>query len=125
MSLRTILRFSDAAEGEALHEAREQEVRRARLELARRQSAWTEIPETRLVRRGRYLVDAETDFVYVLRRGLVFEPGRAAVGYVADQTPMTYFVDQAGEIVFLEQPGAPRTWSEIVERKARRERAAK
>jgi hypothetical protein len=50
-------------------------VREARLELARRMSAWTEIPETRLVRRGRYLVDAETDLVHLIRRGHVFGPG--------------------------------------------------
>jgi hypothetical protein len=36
---------------------------------------------------------------------------------------MTYTVDEAGTVIFLEQPGGSRTWSEIVERKARRGRA--
>jgi hypothetical protein len=87
----------------------ERQVRQARLDLARRQPAWTEIPETRLVRRGPFLVDAETDLVYVRRRGVVFEPGRANVGYIRESTGMTYTVDQADNIVFLEQPGRPST----------------
>jgi hypothetical protein len=82
-----------------------------------------EIPETRLVRRGRFLVDAETDLVYVLRRGVVFEPGRAVVGYVPDTVPMTFTVNEADdEIVFLDQPSGVGTWSEVVERQTRRGR---
>ena len=60
----------------------ERQVRQARLDLARRRvthANWTEIAEP--VRRGKYLVDAD-DLVYMLRRGHVFEPGRAHVGYV-------------------------------------------
>jgi hypothetical protein len=56
---------------------RERRVREARLEQARRQPTWTEVPETRLVRRGRLFVDAETDLVYMHHRGVVFEPGSA------------------------------------------------
>jgi hypothetical protein len=93
-------------------------VRKARIELARRQSTWTEIPETRLVRRGPFLVDAETDLVWIYRRGHVFEPGRATVGFIPDGAAMTYAVDQNDNIIFVEHPGGPRTWSEIVERKA-------
>ena len=98
----------------------ERQVREKRLELARRRTNWTEIPETRLVRRARFLVDAETDLMWVVRRGHVFEPGRAAVGYVSDNAPMTFFVDRDADVVFLEQPGGPRTWSEVVARRARR-----
>ncbi|HUP50871.1 MAG TPA: hypothetical protein VM198_00240 [Longimicrobiales bacterium] len=98
----------------------ERQVREARLDLARRKSNWTEIPEVRLVRRGPFLVDAETDFLWTFRRGHVFEPHRASVGYVTNDTPMTYFVDQADNVVFLEPPSGPRTWSEIVTRRTRR-----
>jgi hypothetical protein len=101
----------------------ERQVREARLQLARRRPKWIEVPESRLVRRGPFLVDAETDLVYVLRRGHVFEPGSATIGYVPHDTPMTYTVNEHGTVVFLEASGS-RTWSEIVERKARRERAA-
>jgi hypothetical protein len=33
---------------------------------------------------------------------------------------MTFFVSALGDVVFLEHPGGPNTWSEIVARKARR-----
>lgn len=101
----------------------ERQVREKRLEIARQRSNWTEIPETRLVRRGPFWVDAETDLLWVVRRGHVFEPGRAGVGYVTNDTAMTYTVDAAGEVVFLESPSGPRTWSEVVERRAKRGRA--
>lgn len=116
-SIRRARNIADAPVNPALAE-HERQVRQTRLELARRTSAWTEIPETRLVRRGRYLVDAETDLVYVLRRGVVFETGNATVGYVVPGTPMTYTV-KAGDVVFLEQPSS-HTWSEVVARRARR-----
>ncbi len=100
----------------------ERQVRKARLEIARRQHGWQEIPETRLVQRNRFLVDAETDLLYVLRRGVVFEPGRATIGYIGSDAVLTYYVDRDGGIVFHEQPGgALRTWSEVVPRQARRE----
>jgi hypothetical protein len=99
----------------------ERHVREKRLETARGRTNWTEIPETRLVRRGPFLVDAETDLLWTVRRGHVFEPYRASVGYVTEATPMTFFVDGDGDIAFLESPGsAPLTWSEIVARRARR-----
>ena len=129
MNLRTRIRpFSDAAliEGTLTDQDRaehERQVRQARLELARRETHWTEIaPAERLVRRGPLFVDSETDLVWVVRRGHIWEPGRASVGYLPDNTPMTYFVDQLGEVVFLEAPGGmPRTWSEVVARQAARE----
>ena len=95
------------------------EVRAKRLENARKTRNWTEIPQTSLVPRGRhYLVHAETDELFTLRGGEVFEPGKASIGYIGDGWEMHYFVDQAGEVVFLErQPGL---WSDIVARQARR-----
>jgi hypothetical protein len=117
-SIRPARNIEDVPVDPALAE-HEKAVREARLDLARRQSAWVEIPETRLVRRGRYLVDAETDLVYTLRRGVVFETGNATVGYVVPGTPMTYTVNEADEVVFLEQPSS-HTWSEVVARRARR-----
>jgi hypothetical protein len=102
----------------------ERHVREARLANARRQSAWTEIPEPRLVPRGRgLLVDAETDFVWVVRRGHVWEPHKATIGFVPDDAALTFTVNQNGGVVFLEQPGSLRSWSEYVERQARRGRA--
>jgi hypothetical protein len=117
--LRSARNIEDAID--PAHAEHERQVRERRLELARRRSNWTEIPESRLVRRGgRFLVDAETDLLYLLRRGHVFEPGNATVGYVTESAEMTYYVDAADNIVFLEHPGSPHTWSEIVARKARR-----
>lgn len=111
----------DAADNaRADHERR---VRQARLELARRQQTWTEIPETRLVSRGRFLVDAETDLVYMRRRGVVFEPGRSTIGYVPEGAAMSFYVDTGDNIVFVEHPGGLETWSELMERKARRGKA--
>ena len=92
-----------------------------RLEFARRQANnWTELAEVGLVRRGPFLVDSESDQLYVLRRGVVFEPNRATVGYIPDNTPMTFYVDQADNIVFVERYSGAATWSEIVARRARR-----
>ena len=71
-------------------------------------------------RRGRLLVDAETDLVYIRRCGVVREPGCATVGFLTPGTSMLFYVDQGGRVVFLEHLGGPRTWSAVVERKARR-----
>ncbi len=119
----SLLRFSDAdqVEGRITDRQRaehERHVRAARLEEARRQTTWREIPETSLVRRGPFLVDSETDAVFVVRRGHIFEPGRATIGYLPDNIPMTYFVDEAGSVVFIERYTGAATWSEIVARKA-------
>ena len=75
----------------------------------------------RAIERGE-LIDAETDLVYVLRRDVVYEPGKAVVGYVPDNVPMTFTVNEADEIVFLDQPSGVGTWSEVVERQAKQGR---
>jgi hypothetical protein len=121
--LRTRLGFSDEGliEGRTTEEQRAElarQVRAARVQAARANSRWSEIPETRLVRRGRLLVDAETDYCYSVRRGVVFEPRRATIAYVSPETALSFFVDQGGEVVFLEQ--RPGTWSEVVARQAAR-----
>jgi len=126
MKLSTMFRpFTDAEviEGRVTDRQRDEwntQVRQARLELARSQRHWTEIAETRLVRRGPFVVDSETDAVFVYWRGQVFESGRATVGYVRDDTPMIFTVDRGGEVIFLERHPGAATWSEIVARKARR-----
>jgi hypothetical protein len=117
--------FSDTtddalAEPDPARAHHEQQVREARLEAARNQATWEEIPETRLVPRSRFWVDAETDQVYALRAGSVFVPGSASVGFAPPNTKLEFFVNQAGEVVFLDTPFGTRTWSEIVLRRARR-----
>lgn len=106
-----------------LAEKRAEHLRAARLDAVRRNRRWTELAETSLVRRGPFLVSAETDEMFMLRRGVIFEPGKASIGYVSEDTELHYYVDQAGEIVFLErQPG---TWSEVFEKRARRAAGAR
>lgn len=95
----------------------------ARLEVVRKNHRWTELEETALVRRGPYLVHADTDEMFAIRRGVVFEPGRAVVGYVPEGADLSYFVDQAGEIVFLDRQRG--TWSDIVAKRARRAAGAR
>ena len=127
MSLVSRLRLSDESsldEGtpdeviEKKRRALDERLRPARLEAARRNSKWTEI-EDDLVARGRgYLVSAASDAVYRRTRGVVFAP--YSVSVIADQAEFAFYVDRNGELVFLElEPG---TWSEHVERQARRGR---
>jgi hypothetical protein len=94
----------------------EDELRQARLEVARRVPGWTELDESALVRRGRVLVDADTDAVYRPHRGVVFAPHSASL--IADQAPLAFYVDQDGGLRFLER--LPGSWSEQVARQARR-----
>lgn len=94
-------------------------VRPARLEVARRNSKWTEI-ENDLVPRGRgWLVSAETDLIYQPVRGVVF--ARYSVNVIADQTELSFYVDRDGDLVFLERIRG--TWTEHLEKHAARELA--
>ena len=122
MTLRTMLGFSDAhliegtTDGERA--AHEEQVRQARLVAARRNSKWTEI-EDDFVSRGRGLfVSAASDHVYAAVRGIVF--ATASVTIIADQSPLYFVVGDNGELAFYERQ--PRTWTEMLERKAERER---
>jgi hypothetical protein len=92
-------------------------VRSARLEAARRNPLWTELEEVDLVRRPPgYFVSASTDEVFRRHRGIVFASWSANV--VADRAPLHFYVDAAGDCIFLER--FTETWSELVERRARR-----
>ena len=94
------------------------EIRRARVDVARRHQAWTEI-EDDLVPRGRGLfVSAATDHVYTPTRGVVF--ATASVAIVAEYAPSYFTVSADGALAFYER--LPQTWSEMVARKARRRR---
>jgi hypothetical protein len=92
-------------------------VRRARLEAARGNPLWNEREEVDLVRRPPgYLVSASTDEVIRRHRGVVFASWSANA--VADRAPLYFYVDAAGDCIFLER--FTETWSELVERRARR-----
>jgi hypothetical protein len=97
-------------------------VREKRIEHARATRDWVEHREEEFVRRPPgFLVHADSDQVFTVYRGTVFEPrgARIVFGHVPE---MHWFIDRAGEIVFLERT-SPRTWSEHVERQARRDAA--
>jgi len=117
-----LLRTFEDREAEERDELAAQ-VREARVELARRE--WTEIaPRERLVRRGPWLVDAETDALYVPRRGTTFEPGRAAL--ISGQGAALWFYLDRDDVVVLEKVRSPASSSEHVERReARLRRAAR
>jgi hypothetical protein len=106
--------FTRAAEERPTEDA----IRTARLKFARRCNAWVEI-ENDLVARGRWLVSASTDFVYAPVLGIVFHNGSAAI--VSDQARYFFTVAPDGTLAFYER--LPETWTEIYERKARRDAA--
>ena len=95
-----------------------EKVRPARLEVARRNSRWTEI-ENDLVPRlgGRWLVSASSDRIYQRVLGTVFLP--YSVSAIADRTELAFYVDDDGELVFLEQLLG--TWTEHLEKQAAKE----
>ena len=94
-------------------------LREARLNNARAVNAWTEIQPTDLVTRARWQVHVPTDTVLAPHRGVVFEPSSATP--LAVGAPLHFYVDDDGDLVFLERTG--KTWSEIYLRQAQRERA--
>ena len=95
---------------------REDAIREARVTVARRNGQWTEIEESALVSRGRVLVHADSDAVYTPYRGVVFATGSTTV--IADHAMLHFYVRDNGELTFLELELG--TWSERVERQARR-----
>ena len=114
--------FHDAAQVEGrvtnhMRTAHDAEVRKARLEYARRH--WVELEDLDLVPRGRgLLVSATTDEVFRARGGIVFEPNSASP--ITERAGVWFYVRASdGELVILEQE--LRTWSEIIARKARSE----
>ena len=118
MSLRTTLGFGEPAEVEDLTQ---DELRRLRVQAARRVPAWREIEESALVHRPpSYLVDAESDELFTFYRVQIFTAGLAVPSF-NESVPLVFFVRDNDELIFLEH-AHPRTWSEVVERRARRGR---
>jgi excisionase family DNA binding protein len=99
----------------------QEQLRAARREAARANPRWQEVEETSLVRRAMFLVHADTDELWTPYRGSIWNPGSANVIFNAD-LPMVFYVDSAGDVQFVERIGG--TWSAIVERQARKSRAA-
>ena len=115
MSIRRLLGgFSGAAA--PARSGLDAELREARVEAARRIPQWTEVEETLFVRRGPFLVHADDDTLWSVYRGTVWNPSSANVIFNAD-LPMTFYVDRAGDVRFVEKVGG--TWSAIVERRTR------
>jgi hypothetical protein len=103
---------------EKKRKALDEQLRPARLEVARRIPKWTEI-ENDLVSRGRgWLVSANDDAVYTPVRGVIFQP--YSVNVVADQAELSFYVGD-GELHFLER--LPFTWTQHLEKRAARELA--
>jgi hypothetical protein len=93
----------------------------ARVEFARRHDRWTEIAAERLIPRGParfgWIVDAETDLVWVRSAGTFFVTG--SVTLIATQVNVTFFVDARGDVVPLERVSTIPTWSWYIDRRAR------
>lgn len=94
-------------------------LKEARVRVARA-AGWDEI-EDDLVERdgGRVLVSAGSDLVYMLERGVVWEPGTAHL--IATHARFAFTVRDGTVLVLQEQPG---TWSQVVEKRERRRRVA-
>jgi hypothetical protein len=97
--------------------ADEEQVRAARREQARRNAYWEELEETALVRRAPFLVHAADDSLSTPFQAPVFEAGSARI-VANDQVPLGYFITPEGDVRFVERKAG--TWSQVVERKARR-----
>jgi hypothetical protein len=96
----------------------EQQLREARFEAARRMPLWQEARATDFVRRGPWLVHDDSDQLCSFYRGLVFASHSAAV--VSDHAELLWYLDANDNLVFVERE--PGTWSQVVERQARRGR---
>jgi hypothetical protein len=97
-----------------------EQLQAARLEAARRTPKWEEVEKTMFVPRARWLVRADDDTLWTPFRA-VFEAGSARIA-ANDQVPLAYFITREGDLRFVEKFGG--TWSQIVERQARKSRAA-
>jgi len=126
VNFNTILRPTRSLDDVATIEQREradqaQQLRQARVATARRTDEWVEVPQSHLVRRGPFWIDAETDAVFTHRPGAVFDHGRAEAPYSLTQTRLHFFVSDDNTVEFLESTAA-RTWSQMLERKHEKQR---
>jgi hypothetical protein len=108
----------------ATREDDEQQLRTARVEAVRK-THWTELEQADLVPRGPFgwLVHAQSDCVYRLYRGAVFD--RGTIGFASPDAALAYYVTARNEVVVLERLTHPASWSAFVERNARQEAAAR
>jgi hypothetical protein len=92
------------------------QVREARVAFARANDAWVELEQTQLVKRGpSWLIDVESDRIFVKRPGVAFQPGTAKLEFVPPNSALWFYVDaESGELVLLERLVTPRTWSEAL-----------
>ena len=77
-------------------------LRAARLANVRQRTRWAEIPESRLVRRGPWLVDAEDDRIYTVYKGDVFD-STGRVIFDDTREDLSFAVDKDGDIAILER----------------------
>jgi len=95
------------------------ELSAARIAAARRNPVWAEIPND-LVARGRgWFVSAESDRIYAPYRGTAFATGSATA--ISDRAQLFFTVDGDEIALYERQPG---TWSDLLEKRARRGAAA-
>lgn len=93
--------------------------RERRVEQARGNGYWSEIDESRLVWRGRWHVDFETDALFSRYRAAVWNH-MGGIAF-ANDAPLVFYVSrETGDVVLLERVTMPwSTWSEVVAARAR------
>jgi len=121
LSLRPMRSLDDVATAQQRERAAQaQQLREARVAAAKRTAEWVEVDQAHLVRRGPFLVEAESDAVFTIRPGAVFDHGRADAPYSLTQTRLHFVVDADGDVTFLES--AAKTWTELISRKIEKQR---
>lgn len=104
--------------GATAHEdAKSTRLREGRVQAARANRHWIELEESALVRRGPYLVGADSDAVFTFCRGAIFLTGSPRIEF-DENVEHWFYVDVVGEVRVLERHRE--TWSAIVERRAKR-----
>lgn len=98
-----------------------EKLRRLRVETARRVEAWREVAATDFVQRPPYLVEAESDWVFVPFKGTIYATGEAKPTY-HERTALLFVVGENDELTFFERTANPQTWSQHVARRAHRAR---
>lgn len=110
------MRISAGRIGGTRTRTEEEEIRAARVRFARGNQNWEELERPHLVRRGPWLVHEPSDRLFVVYRGTVFS--RSA--NFAEATTLAFTVGPDDTLTFFERVRHPATWSEVVERQARR-----